>query len=73
MIRLTSSLFQLESCHLNNIFIPFISQTTKCKVSISNFKLNTSLIERNPDLPIILSDNVRLLKINCLDFNFVVI
>ena len=47
MIRLTSSLFQLESCHFNNIFIPFISQATKCKVSISNFKLNISLIERN--------------------------
>ena len=35
--KLTKSLFEIQSNYYYNIFVPLISQATKCKIFISNF------------------------------------
>ena len=37
LIHLAESLSELQSNHYYNLFIPLISQATKCKILISNF------------------------------------
>ena len=37
-VKLTESLFEIQSNLIYNVFIELISQATKCKVLISNFK-----------------------------------
>ena len=37
-VKLTESLFEIQSNHFCNVFIPLISQATKCNVFVSNFK-----------------------------------
>ena len=44
-VKLTESLFEIESNHLYNVFIPLISHATKCKIFISNFKFSNPGIE----------------------------
>ena len=44
-VKLTESLFEIQSNHLCNVFIPLISQATKCKILISNFKFKNPVIE----------------------------
>ena len=44
-INLTESLFEIQSNHLYNVFIEMISQATKCKAFISNFKYENHEIE----------------------------
>ena len=41
-LNLTQPLFGIQSNDMYNIFIPLISQATKCKISISNFKYGNS-------------------------------
>ena len=56
-VNLTESLFEIQSCYTYNIFIPLISQVTKCKIFISNFKYENVGIEI-VDLQKILIKNV---------------
>ena len=36
LVKLTGSLFEIESDHLYNVLIPLFSQATKCKILISH-------------------------------------
>ena len=72
MIELANSSFEIEVYHLNRLLIPLFSQATKCKVSISNFKLNRSLVEANPKFVNINNVSKKLINLlmSQIDFNF---
>ena len=51
---------ELESCHLFNVFVPLISQVTKCKIKISNFDYDEAeTLKTKRDYIKTLADNVR--------------
>ena len=58
IIKLTKSLFEIQSNHFYNVFIPLISQATKCKIFISNFKYPKPEIELENLRLILVDDNV---------------
>lgn len=52
------SILELESCHYFNVFVPLISQATKCKIFISNFHYNKSIVANETDFLSKVANNV---------------
>ena len=49
----------MKSCSQFNLFVPFISHPTKCKVKILNFYYNEAELNKKQDYIQTLANNVR--------------
>lgn len=59
-VKITESIYEMEICDLYNVFVPLISQATKCKIFISNFYYNESKVkQKGKDYLLNLANEVR--------------